>query len=335
MRVLVTGGSGFVAHHVINKIVRDTDWEIVVIDRSDRTKELNRLAYILNHEISSIEQKRIKIINHDLKNDFSPIDSQIGKLDYIFHIAASADVDLSIREPTGAIVNNVLASVNLLNYARTQENLKRFFNFSSGEVFGPAPGNIKYKDNDRYNSANPYSASKAAVEEIAVSYFNSYNLPVVITHTMNIFGERQHQARYIPSSIRKIRNDEVVMIHGNKDKTMPGSRQYLHAEDVAEAVLFLTKFNDFGETWGGARCPKFNVAGTQDLNNFELAEYIAEALNKTLKYEMVDFHSSRPGHELRYSLDTTKILNLGWKPKPIKERVQRVVDWFSTNPEWL
>ena len=122
-------------------------------------------------------------------------------------------------------------------------DLERFIYFSTDEVFGPAPNGIDYKENDRYNSTNPYSATKAGGEELAVAYENTYGLPVYITHTMNVFGERQHPEKFIPMCIKKIRDGETITIHSDKTKTIPGTRHYIHAEDVAEAIHFLLTQN--------------------------------------------------------------------------------------------
>ncbi len=110
-------------------------------------------------------------------------------------------------------------------------------------VFGPAPNGVDYKENDRYNSTNPYSATKAGGEELAVAYENTYNLTSFITHTMNVFGERQHPEKFIPMCIKKIRDGETITIHSDKTKTIPGTRHYIHAEDVAEAIYFLLTQN--------------------------------------------------------------------------------------------
>ena len=209
--------------------------------------------------------------------------------------------------------------------------------FSTDEIFGPAPNGIKYKEDDRYNSTNPYSATKAGGEELAVAYENTYRLPIYITHTMNVFGERQHPEKFIPMCIKKIRDGEQITIHSDKSKTIPGSRHYIHAEDVAEAIYFLltTKINSEVD-FGGAKCPKFNIVGSEEIDNLELAKTIAAAQGKELKYEMVDFHSSRPGHDLRYSLSGEKMKNLGWQPSiRLTERIKQVVDWSLKNQNWI
>ena len=132
----------------------------------------------------------------------SQICAAIGEVDYILHLAASSHVDRSIDHPMEFVMDNVVGTCNILNFARDQQNLSRFIYFSTDEVFGPAPEGISYAERDRYNSTNPYSATKAGAEELCVSYENSYGMPIYITHTMNVFGNRQHPEKYIPSTIR-------------------------------------------------------------------------------------------------------------------------------------
>ena len=336
IKALITGGAGFIAHHLVSKILKETDWEIVTLDRLDYSGNLNRLNDILQ-EFSAEDRKRVKVVFHDLKAELNPlVRSEIGNVDYILHLAAGSHVDRSIDYPMEFVLDNVVGTCNILEFARTQENLKRFIYFSTDEVFGPAPEGIKYKENDRYNSTNPYSASKAGGEELAVAYENTYGLPVYITHTMNVFGERQHPEKYIPMCIKKIRDGETVTIHSDPTKTIPGSRHYIHAEDVADAVLFLASKKFIETTYGGAKCPKFNIVGSEELNNLELAQIIAEAQGKELKYDLVDFHSSRPGHDLRYALDGSKMKELGWEPaKSVKQRIADVTNWTLDNNSWI
>lgn len=337
-RVLITGGAGFIAHHLIGQILKVTDWEIVTIDRLDYSGNLNRLHdLMLSFDVET--RKRVRVVHHDLKAELNPlVRSEVGRVDYILHLAAGSHVDRSIEYPMEFVLDNVVGTCNILEFARLQkDNLERFIYFSTDEVFGPAPNGIKYKENDRYNSTNPYSATKAGGEELAVAYENTYGLPVYITHTMNVFGERQHPEKYIPMCIKNIRDDKTVTIHSDSTRTIPGSRHYIHAEDVASAVLFLLHYEGtFEPTWGNAKCPKFNIVGSEELNNLELAQIIANAQGKKLNYELVDFHSSRPGHDLRYALDGNKMKDLGWVPsKSVKERVAEVVEWTLENERWI
>ena len=339
-RVLLTGGAGFIAHHTIKHFLENTDWEIVSLDRLDYSGNLNRISDMMS-EFSSKDKKRVRVLFHDLRAEINEmLQSDLGSFDFIIHMAASSHVDRSIDDPMCFVMDNVVATCNILNFARKNKKLERFIYFSTDEVFGPAPEGVNYKERDRYNSTNPYSATKAGGEELAVAFENSYGLPVYITHTMNVFGERQHPEKFIPMTIKNVAEGNMVTIHSDRDKKVPGSRHYIHAKDVADGCLFLlqnqNKIDKLDKDYGGAKCPKFNLVGPVELNNLELAEKIAKSKNKKLKYEMVDFHSSRPGHDLRYALDGSLMKEIGWEPKiSIDERINQVVNWTLKNNRWL
>lgn len=336
-KILITGGAGFIAHHVINKILSSTDWEIITLDRLDFSGNLNRLNEVVR-AYPKAEQKRVRVIHHDLKAEINPeIASSIGRIDYISHLAAGSHVDRSITHPLEFVMDNVVGTAHILDYARKLNHLERFAYFSTDEIFGPAPLGVNYKENDRYNSTNPYSATKAGGEELVVAFENTYGLPSFITHTMNVFGERQNPEKYIPMVIKKVRDGELVTVHANAEKTIAGSRHYIHAEDVADALLFLYKYDlkllNADKT--GAKCQKFNIVGKDEIDNLQLAKFIAEAQDKDLSYEMVDFHSQRPGHDLRYALDGSKMEKMGWVPKSAYDQLEITINWTLENDRWL
>jgi dTDP-glucose 4,6-dehydratase len=337
-KVLITGGAGFIAHHVIEHIIKTTDWEIVSLDRLDFSGNLNRLADIMNNY--SVEQrKRIKIVWHDLKAELNPmVAKEIGNVDIVLHLAAGSHVDRSIEYPMEFVMDNVVGTVNLLQYARTLPNLERFVYFSTDEVFGPAPEGVSYSERDRYNATNPYSASKAAAEEMCISFENTYKMPIVITHTMNVFGQRQHPEKFIPLCIQRVRDGETIFIHSNPQKTVIGSRHYVHATDVAEGLMFVLGLDTttLEKDYGGAKCPKFNIVGPEEIDNLSLAKLIAEIQGKPLNYELVDFHSQRPGHDLRYAMSGEYLKSLGWEPRiKLSDRLKEVVEWSLNNTLWL
>lgn len=341
-RVLITGGAGFIGHHMVELLLKNTDWEIVSLDRLDYSGNLNRLDSVVS-VFPKEQRKRVKIVFHDLRAEVNHLlKNMLGEFNYILHLAASSHVDRSITHPMEFVQDNVVGTCNILNFAREQKNLERFIYFSTDEVFGPAPNGVNYTEKERYNSSNPYSATKAGGEELAVAFENTYKLPIFITHTMNVFGPRQHPEKYIPMCIRKVHTNETVFIHSDHTRTIPGSRFYIHGSDVADAILFLLNLNKnqlqlvHQADYGGAKCPKFNVVGKEEIDNLRLAQYIAECQNKQLKYEMIDFHSSRPGHDLRYALSGEFMKKLGWEPRfTLRERIKEVVDWSIANKEWI
>jgi dTDP-glucose 4,6-dehydratase len=294
---------------------------------------------LANHDPIMVSQ-RMRIVFHDLKAEVnSQIVADIGHIDIVLHLAAGSHVDRSIAYPMEFVQDNVVGTVNMLDYARKNlPNLEKFVYFSTDEIYGIAPPGVAYKEYDRYNSTNPYSASKAAGEEFCVAYENTYKMPIIITHTMNVFGERQHPEKFIPSTIQKVRDGETVVIHADPSRTVAGSRMYIHAQDVAEGLMFILALEDYQHTgdYGHAHCPKFNLVGTEEIDNLTLAQMIAAAVGKELKYEMTDFHTSRPGHDMRYALDGGLLASLGWEPKiKLSERIKGVVEWTLANERWL
>jgi dTDP-glucose 4,6-dehydratase len=335
--VLLTGGPGFIGHHIVDAIIATTDYNVITLDRLDFSGNLNRLSQILEG-YSPEQRKRVKVVFHDLRAEINAHTANlIGKPDIILHVAAGSHVDRSIQNPMEFVQDNVVGTVNLLNYARQLDNLDSLLYFSTDEVFGPAPLGVRYDERARYNSSNPYAATKAAGEEMCVAFENTYKLPIMITHTMNVFGERQTPEKFIPMCIRKVHLGEPVTIHADKTKTKAGSRFYIHAKDVADAVMFLVQNKPkTPPDFGGAYIPKFNIVGAEEIDNLSLAKMVAEAQGKELKYEMVDFHSSRPGHDLRYALSGDLMKSLGWQPKiTFTNRIKQVSDWYLNNKEWL
>ena len=302
------------------------DWEVTVIDRLNYASA----GYDRLRDIDVFDKDKVRVFATDLTNDISEeLERELGQFNYIVHMGAETHVDNSIDDPEKFVKNNVIGTLKLLQFARRQKNLEKFIYFSTDEVFGPAPEGTSYKEWDRYNSGNPYSASKAGAEELCLAFHNTYGVPVVITHTMNAYGERQHPEKFIPMVINKVLKGEKVTIHSNKDKTKAGSRFYIHCRNIADAIFFLLKRDDVvGD--------KFNIVGEKEVDNLELAQFIAKVVGKPLNYEMTDFHSSRPGHDLRYALDGTKMEKMGWKP-PIsfEDSLTKTIEWTLGNDKWL
>ena len=290
MRYLITGGAGFIGSNVVNYF-QAAGHDVDVLDSLTYASDVDRL------DASS----------HVYTYDFTQPLRLRKQYDWIVHIGAETHVDRSIDDPMLFARTNVLGTVNMLEFARTQTDLDAFLYFSTDEVFGPAPGDTVYREWDRYNSGNPYAASKAGGEEMVLAYGNTYGLPVRITHTMNVYGPTQHDEKFIPSTVRKVLAGETVIIHSNAERTKAGSRFYIHASDIASAVDFVLTH--------GQNQDKFNVVGLEEVTNLDVAWTIAGVLGLPLNYEMVDFHSSRPGHDLRYGLDGTKLAEMGWTPK--------------------
>lgn len=349
-RVLVTGIGGFMASHVMRHILVNTDWDIVGLESFRHKGKTDRVRI----QMEGIENatNRVTILTHDLKAPISrQLDEAIGDINYVLNIASESHVDRSIAYPRDFITNNIELMLTMLDWARSR-SLEKFVQISTDEVYGPAPEGYNHKEGERHKPSNPYSASKAAQEDICFAYWRTYNLPIIITNTMNIIGELQDPEKYIPMTIKKVFRGETVSIHANKDGSKIGSRFYLHARNQADALLFIlnnVKPDMYGERMylkgneDGTMTPidateptVFNIVGEKEINNLELAKLVAEFAGKPLKYELVDFHTSRPGHDLRYALDGSKLANIGWEaPYSLEDSLEKTVEWTINHKEWL
>lgn len=336
--VIVTGGAGFIAHHVIEYLLDNTDWNIYCLDRIDTAGNLNRLSDIINTRFKS-DGKRVKIIYHDLRAEINQqIVDMLGDINIILHLAAASHVTRSIQYPMEFVQSNVVGTVNLLEYARKLNNLERFVYFSTDEVFGPAIGSYIFTEYDRYNATNPYSASKAGGEEMCVAYQNTYKLPIYITHTMNVYGERQAPEKYVPMCIKKLLNGDTLKIHYSKYSGKYGSRNYLYAKDVASALMFILNLNAIPKhhDFKAGRCPKFNISAGKEYDNMQIAKMLTEALEVNMIYEDFDPNIDRPGHDFSYAISGEYLRSMGWSPQySVEDTLPKVAKWYRNNSHWL
>lgn len=334
-KIVITGGAGFVASHIVEHFLKNTDWDIIVIDKLNYASNgMDRLR-----EIKAFDENRVKMFVVDLQQPITiGVASEIGSVDYILNLASESHVDRSINDPVGFIENNVKLMLNMLEWAKVLKGLKKFIQFSTDEVYSVAPKGTDYKEGDRHNPGNPYSASKSAQEAICRAYSNTYGVPIVITNSANIIGERQHPEKFVPLCIRKILNGETMKIHSNPEQTEAGSRFYLHARNIAQALHFILEKTDEKLHNIDASLGCWNIIADDEVNNLDMALKIAKIMGKELKYELENFHASRPGHDLRYSLDGSKLKNAGFKyPVSLEDSLRHVVEWTlkSENSKWL
>jgi len=341
LRILLTGAGGFVGHHTLEHLLKNTDWEIVALD-SFRNKGFSsrlRSVFAANpHEV-----KRVTVITHDLTTPIDIVTStNIGKIDVIINNASESHVDRSITHPRPFVENNVSLAITMLEYARTVENLKVFVQVSTDEVYGPAIDGLPHPEYDTMLPSNPYSASKVSQEAIAISYWRTYDIPVVISNTMNIIGERQDIEKFIPKTMVNILAGKKMNVHSNfiDGKWVSGTRYYLHARNQADALLFAIKHccknpNKFSE--GIKRPHRFHVGGEREVANDEMISLIAEYMN--MKGDWVNYEDvgmTRPGHDLTYALERTTLDEWGWvAPIPFKDSLKQTVEWTMKNKEWL
>lgn len=324
--VIVTGGLGFIGSHFIEHVIRKTNWNIVILDK---------VSYATNgfHNLRSADlmtNPRIRLFTWDLTMPLSVgIKKEIGQnINYIIHIAAESDVNRSITDPVFCVQNNINSTLQMLEYARELPTLEKFYYFSTDECYGVPEGDYAFKETDKHCPRNPYSASKSACEMICMAYENTYKTPIISSSMNNSFGERQHHEKFIPLCIKSILNDEKIYIHADSTATIPGSRSYIHARNVADAILFILKNGQVGEC--------YNINSRDELDNLDLALKIAQYMGKDLNYELVNFHDERPGHDLVYRLDPSKLMNLGWKqPVDFDKSLEKTIDWYLNNQEWF
>lgn len=321
-RVLITGIGGFVASHLLDHILVNTDWEVIGISSWRHKGEPSRIT---DSEHYQNNKHRVTIITHDLTAPFTPhLISRIGDIAYVFNLASESHVDRSIEDPVPFIENNVKLALNTLEFARIAKP-ELFLQFSTDEVYGNAPEGVQYKEWDTIRPSNPYASSKAAQEALAISYWRTYGVPVIITNCMNIFGERQDAEKYVAKTIRAIHRGETLTIHGSMGNI--GSRFYLHARNISDAVVWIAKnVTPASYQEGVDRPDRFHIAGEREIDNLTLAQTIAEMMGKELNYELVEFHQSRPGHDRRYALDGSKLKEAGWKqPLNFEESLRKTI----------
>ncbi len=334
-RVLLTGIAGSIGVHVFSHIMHNTDWEVVGIASFRHKGLVDRIAHVLKDHPDW--EPRLDMVTHDLSAPISALTRErIGKIDYVINLASLSDVEASIKDPANFIINNVTLMVNMMEYAR-EAKPEKFIQFSTDEVYGPTPSkNEVYKEWATLLGSNPYAASKAAQELICISYWRTFNVPVIITNTMNNFGEMQQPFKY-PVMIQKaIANGEEITIHGNESGEI-GSRSYIHSRNAADALLFILKYPVAMHQAEKVDMPdRYNIAGDKQLDNLELAQTIARLMGKPLKYKITNFHQARPGHDPHYGLDNSKLKDMGWKsPVSFEDSLKSTIEWQSAHPVWI
>jgi len=333
MRILLTGVAGFIGAHTLEHLLEKTDWQIVGIDSLTHRGDLRRISQVMAKNPSWYS--RFTFFKYDLswEMDASFI-SRLGDFDFIINMASESHVDRSITDPKPFIRNNVMLTVNMLELARIIQP-DAFIQISTDEVYGPMYDE-PYPEWSTPVPSNPYSASKASQEMIAISYWRTYGVPLVITNTMNNIGEMQDVEKFVPMLIRDISEGRRAQIHGTKEEI--GSRFYLHARNHADALLYILQnttpvpYNPQMHT----RPDRWNIVGDTQLDNLEMAKRIAKILKKPLKYDLVDYHSTRPGHDMHYGLDGSKLEEHGWKPPlSFEDSLKRTVENYIEHKEWL
>jgi dTDP-glucose 4,6-dehydratase len=324
MKVLVTGAAGFIGSHLVGRLLSIDD-EVIALCSMRNSGNLKRLEEYKDH-------KNLKVIYHDIACEFNEqLINELGDVQQVYHVAAQPHVDKSVKDPRSTIQSNVIGTLNVLEYARKLKNLERFLYFSTDEVFGPADS-FPHREYSAFNPTNPYSASKAAAEDIVTSYYYSYKMPIIITHCMNVFGEKQQAAAFIPTAIKKAMNNETISIHVDSNGNVP-SRNYVYVSDVIDAIILLMVLLDYTRK---EKIPKFNIGQPMSYSIETIARNAFLCAKTEQKIEMTQ--TARAFVDTQYSLNTDRLNNLGWEPEygsPFWSRLFKVFNWYMENPEWL
>lgn len=346
-RVLLTGVGGFVGSHCLEYFLNNTDWFIIGLDSFRHKGTYSRL-----NEIEYIDPNRFKLLKHDLT---VPLDEQLenrimsrrinergqvveDKLDYIINMASDSAVERSVSDPGWCWRNNCELVYNMLELARRVKP-KIFFQVSTDEVYGDCAPGYSHPEWDVLMPSNPYAASKAAQEALAISYWRTFDVPVVLTNCMNLIGTWQDKEKFLPKLIWKIATNQAMEIYADFDadgKPNIGSRYYLHCENHADVFKFLANGPIAMYNKGDLRPDRYNVVGEVELNNLEMAQMVADIMGKELNYKLVSSESARRGYDRRYALDGSKLHNLGWRhPVEFRSGLEKIVKWTLEHPWWI
>ena len=327
-RVMLSGAAGFAGSHCLRHLLVNTDWQIVCPVSLDHKGRLTRLE----HACAGMDTSRVTVFTCDLAQPLSAhARSVIGVPDRIISYASASHVDRSITDPAYFAVNNVALMVTLLEFARSLPDLQAFVHVNTDEVFGPSYDGELFTEDAQHRPSNPYAGSKSCQSQLGFSWWRTYGVPFVETYGCNMFGEHaQDEEKFFPKVMAAVARGETVPVHAAADGT-PGSRFWQHARNVADAILFIcervtpARYSDSG----GVTVPsRFNITSGDKVTNLDLARTIAAAMGLPLKYELADYHSSRPGHDLAYGIDGSRLRALGWEPPvDFATGVKRTVAW--------
>lgn len=340
--VIITGADGFIGHHFVEHLlVQRPSCRLQAICSfshggvGERLTSPPRLA-------AALASGQLEVLVADLTRPLSRfVESRLVPGAPIVNFASRSHVDTSLGEPAAFFADNVQIALNVLELARRLRPAA-LIQISTDEVYGPAPTGHRHREWEAILPSNPYSASKAAQEAAAIAWWRAYGVPVIVTNTMNNIGERQNPEKFLPMVLKRVLAGETVHIHAVEREAgwVVGSRHYLHARNHADALLFL--LDRFAGRVPAYRADeverplRFHIAGEEEVSNLDLALRVADIVGRELRYELLDAHSARPGHDLRYALDSTALSDLGWRPPvPLWESLERTLRWTMAHPEWL
>lgn len=334
MNILVTGGAGFIGSNLIRLFIRESEHKVLNLDA---------LTYAGNqHSLSDLESNtRYQFSQTDIC-DAVELDKVFAEFqpDWVMHLAAESHVDRSIDGPGAFIQTNVVGTFNMLQAARRHyESLQgehktkfRFLHVSTDEVYGSLGKEGLFSETTAYDPHSPYSASKAASDHLARAWADTYGLPILVTNCSNNYGPHQFPEKLIPVVILKALRNEAIPVYGKGENI----RDWLYVDDHAEALHTVIAKGRVGET--------YNIGGNNEKRNIDLVQLICDLLDELRPRpdgksyaEQITFVTDRPGHDLRYAIDASKIKSeLGWSPKQDHESgFRKTVQWYLDNSTWV
>ena len=333
MKILVTGGAGFIGSAIIRQYINKTRHEIINLDLLTYAGNLESLSSVDNSDRYQFVQVDIRD-NHAVERVF-----QRYQPDAVMHLAAESHVDRSIDGPAEFILTNIVGTYNLLNTAKNywgklqpeQQKQFRFHHISTDEVYGDLGEHDFFTETTRYDPSSPYSASKASSDHLVRSWHRTYGLPVIITNCSNNYGGYQFPEKLIPLIIINAMAGKPLPIYGKGDQI----RDWLHVDDHARALRLVLEKGAIGET--------YNIGGHNEKTNLEVVKTICALLDQlfpdspNIPHESLITHvKDRPGHDVRYAIDAQKIANdLGWMPQEsFATGIEKTVKWYMENQVW-